>query len=673
MHHDRLSDSHIERGAIETGITETGQLTFARAIPRIAYVLIVAIGLNILCGIWIRQAEIVVLATQVSEAVPPVPAIGVLLLLLITNMLLKLIHPALALSRAEVMLVYFFTTIASSLPGCGIVRFLFALIGTPIYYASAENEFDTVLWQNLPRWLIPMDKDAMRSLYLSSPAGVPWGIWLPKLAWWTLFFLLYWICSLGLVSLFARQWCDKEKLVFPLVQLPLEITKIEGGKLTFFRDRLMWIGFIASSFYNAMNMLNAYFPSVPAFGKMFDMGASFVESPWRALRPLIIWYRPELVGFGFLVPTDVSLSIWLSYMLIKLQAFVGEVIGYRYPGYPFAQEQSLGAYIAMAIYLLYTARLHIWEALIRAFRHSTATHGDEQNEVANPRQSLMLIAIGFIGMVAFASAAGMATWLASLYFAIVIAVAFVYARIRAEVGIPLIWMFPFFQQKRSITYTLGTRRLLERGGVKSMATFALFTFMARGYYPELIGYQIEGVKMADSAGWKRSAIIPWSILALIIGLWIGFYFHLTPYYGYGAVRLRGGIWGTWLAMEEYRAVVSATHIPSPPEMPKVIATIGGSICVSLFAAIRLLFLQVPIHPLGYAMAGAYGDLIWGPFFIVWLLKTLILRYAGGVAYRKCIPLFLGFALGHYFTAGLVWGLWSVTGAEVFSRYGVWFG
>ncbi|MCS7254731.1 MAG: DUF6785 family protein [Armatimonadota bacterium] len=668
MHRDKISDSRI--GTVEL---ETRRLTSVQLAFRTAYVLTVAVGLNILCGVWIRQAEIVVLATQVSEAVPPVPAIGVLLLLLFGNLLLRLIHPAIAFSRAELMLIYFFTTISSSLPGCGIVRFLFALIGTPIYYASAENEFDTILWHNLPSWLVPMDRDAMRSLYLSSAAGIPWGVWLPKLAWWTLFFTLYWICSLGLVSLFARQWCDKEKLVFPLVQLPLEITRTEDGRLTFFRNRLMWLGFIASSFYNAMNMLNAYFPSVPAFGKFFDMGASFIESPWRALRPLIIWYRPELIGFGFLVPTDVSLSIWLSYMLIKVQAFVGEIIGYRYPGYPFPQEQSLGAYIAMAIYLIYTARLHIADALKRALGYRSNSRNGEYSEVLNPRQSLLLITSGFFGMVLFASMAGMATWLASLYFAIVIIVAFVYARIRAEVGIPLIWMFPFFQQKRSITYTLGTRPLLDRGGVKSMAAFALFTFMARGYYPELIGYQIEGVKMADNAGWKRSAIIPWSTIALIVGLWIGFYFHLTPYYHYGAIRLRGGIWGTWLAMEEYRAVVNAVRMPSPPEMPKVIATLSGAICVSLFAVIRLLLLQVPIHPLGYAMAGAYGDLIWGPFFIVWLLKTLILRYAGGVAYRKCIPLFLGFALGHYFTAGLVWGLWSVTGAEVFSRYGVWFG
>lgn len=651
-------------------VTEEKRYRMIGQLGRIIYVLTVAIGLNILCGIWIRQAEIVVLATQVSEAVPPVPAIGILLLLFFSNPLLKLIHPSLAFSRSELLLVYFFTTIASSLPGCGIVRFLFALIGTPIYYASAENEFDTILWKNLPNWLIPMDRDAIRSLYLGSAAGVPWGVWIPKFAFWTLFFLLYWLCSLGVISLFARQWCDKEKLVFPLVQLPLEITRREDGRLTFFRDKLMWLGFIASSFYNAMNMLNAYFPSVPSFGKMFDMGASFIESPWRALRPLIIWYRPELIGFGFLVPTEVSFSIWFSYILFKVQAFVGEVIGYRYPGFPFLQEQSLGAYIAMAIYLLYAARLHIAEALRKAFQPSLK---EGLNEVTSPRFSLALIVLGFVGMVAFAHAAGMALWLAFLYFAIVLAVAFVYARIRAEVGIPLIWMFPFFQQKRSITYTLGTRVLLDRGGVKSMATFALFTFMARGYYPELIGYQIEGVKMADHAGWKRSAVITWSIAALVVGLCIGYYFHLTPYYHHGAVRLRGGIWGTWLAMEEYRAVVNAVRIPSSPEMPKVAATLGGAICVFIFAAIRLLFLQVPIHPLGYAMAGAYGDLIWGPFFIVWIIKTLILRYAGGFAYRRSTPFFLGFALGHYFAAGLVWGLWSVTGAEVFTRYGVWFG
>jgi len=639
---------------------------------RVLWIFLVAFTLNWVCGIWVRQAEIVVLATQVTEAVPPVPAIGVLLFLLIVNQLLRRICKPLSFSRSEILLIYFFTTIASSLPGCGIVRFLFALIGTPVYYASGENEFDTILWKNLPSWLVPLDRDTIRSLYLGSTAGVPWDVWIPKLLWWTLFFVLYWVCSLGLIGLIVRQWCDKEKLVFPLVQLPLELTKSENGKILFLRNKLMWIGFSLSSLYNAMNMLNAYFPSFPALGKMFDMGASFIESPWSALKPLIIWYRPELIGFGFLVPTDVSFSIWFSYLLFKLQALIGELIGYRYAGFPFYQEQSLGAYLAMSAYLLYTARLHILEALQSIFRKEKSAQ-QAQREVLSPKLSLAFLVFGFIGMVVFAVAAGMATWLACLYFSIVLAVAFVYARIRAEVGIPLIWMFPFFQQKRFITYTLGTQPLLDRGGVKSMTAFALFTFMSRGYYPELIGYQIEGIRISDHLGWKRSTTIPWSILAVVVGLVIGYYFHLTPYYHHGAVRLRGGIWGTWLAMEEYRAVVSAVHIPSPPEMPKVVATIAGAICVALLAAIRLVFLQMPIHPLGYAMAGAYGHLIWGPFFIVWLIKSLILHYAGGVVYKRCIPFFLGFALGHYFTAGLVWGLWSVTGAEVFTRYGVWFG
>jgi hypothetical protein len=38
-----------------------------------------------------------------------------------------------------------------------------------------------------------------------------------------------------------------------------------------------------------------------------------------------------------------------------------------------------------------------------------------------------------------------------------------------------------------------------------------------------------------------------------------------------------------------------------------------------------------------------------------------------------VPLFLGFALGHYVTAGVIWGLMSATGKAPFQRYAVWFG
>ncbi len=95
--------------------------------------------------------------------------------------------------------------------------------------------------------------------------------------------------------------------------------------------------------------------------------------------------------------------------------------------------------------------------------------------------------------------------------------------------------------------------------------------------------------------------------------------------------------------------------------------------VIVLTFLHLRFTSFPLHPLGYAMTCSYGSLIWGSFFIVWLLKSLMLRYGGMKLYRQTIPFFLGFALGHFAVAGILWGLTGVWTGEAVKGYAVWFG
>jgi hypothetical protein len=77
--------------------------------------------------------------------------------------------------------------------------------------------------------------------------------------------------------------------------------------------------------------------------------------------------------------------------------------------------------------------------------------------------------------------------------------------------------------------------------------------------------------------------------------------------------------------------------------------------------------------MGFAMASAYGYHLWAPFLVVWLLKSLILRLGGHNTYRRLIPFFLGFALGRYLFAGIVWGFMGLIGSPVTESYVLHFG
>ncbi len=644
-------------------------------LSRLPYLLALSLSLTIFGGWWMKQAEVIVLASQVTEAVPPIPALGALLLLLIVNPLLRKLSPALALSRSEMLFIYAFCTIATAVPACGSLRFVLSLTTYPIYYERMQPTLRLdLVTPYIPDWLVPKEFAVIRDLYQGRPdAKVLWDVWLIPIASWTVFFVVFWMALTGILCVFEKRWREHERLVFPLLYLPLRATEENPpeGLPKFWRDPLMWLGFSLSAFYNALNIANAFFPQFPTPGKFYNLGQYFTAPPLDALVPLTLWYRPEVVGLGYLMPTEVAFTVWFTYALFKIEALIGRMLGWQWAGYPFTQEQGLGSYLATAFLLFYAARYYLWDwakAIVKPERWSY------EGDALSPRETTIWLLIGVGGCLAFLVAAGMHPTLATIYLLLTLLVALVYTRIRAEVGAPMVWLFPYYQHKKVILYTLGTERVMSWGGVRSMTAFAIFTFMARGFFHSYTGTQFENIRLGTQVGYPTRLWVQLSVLAVIVGVIMGFYFHLVPYYKSGAVNLReGGIWGHWHSVAEYSAIVSYRTTPLPPDIQRIVATVLGAIFTLLFGAIRFNFPTSPFHPLGFAIAGAYGDLVWFPFLTVWVAKFLVLRYGGGRLYRRTVPFMLGFALGHYIVAGVIWGLWSTTGKPPFQRYGVWFG
>jgi len=172
------------------------------------------------------------------------------------------------------------------------------------------------------------------------------------------------------VSLFQRRWVEEERLSFPIVQLPLEMAGIReqfAGGRPFWRNHVMWIGFGVAAIYNLVNILGALYPSIPSFGTTFDLAPKDLPSVWRYWRPMVIQYRPELIGFGFLVSSEVSFSIWFFFVLSKIEGILCYLWGLNVAGVPFEQEQSLGAFLLLGLWLLWAVRGHLAAAAREIF------------------------------------------------------------------------------------------------------------------------------------------------------------------------------------------------------------------------------------------------------------------------------------------------------------------
>ena len=656
---------HTEQRRTETGLT-------VRAL--VLSLVFVAIG-----NYWIRASGLINHAVQIGESVPPIPAVAALIFMTVLNPFLRRFAKILILSQAEIIVVYCTVAIAISMSSIGMVRYFLPVLTAPFYYATPENEY-TLFNQYLPNWFVVTDKSAIVGSYEGAEStGVPWGAWAIPLAAWTLMFVAFFWTMLCLVVIFRRKWMDEERLVFPVAKFGLEIVQeASPGSFVgpFFRNRYMWVGFGLAFFYNLLNIVHAFAPTFPALSQSFNLGLLFTDRPWSAMRPISFQLRPAIFGLAYLMPLDVNFSVWFFYLLLKLEALVTSAMGYNLPGFPYVHDQSSGAFLALAIAFFWVARRSIGDVIAKALGRKAV---DDSREPLSYRVAFFG-AIGGIGFICvWCVAAGMSIGTVLLYFGLILAFALVYTKIRAEAGAPMIWLFPYGEHKRMMLNALGPGAFMPNGSLQNLSVFASLTFLSRGYFPAFMAYQLESIKLSDDVGMSRRRMSLAIMFALGVGLAGGCWMHLDAFYEYGANSLEGGdgihggTRGASLIWQEYDILKSYLISTNSPNYARTAAVGVGFVVTSILTILRRSFLQFPLHPLGFAMVTAYGDPLWGAFLAAWVFKLLITRFGGIGLYRKLIPGFLGVALGHFFTAGIVWGILGTMGDESFRRYGVWFG
>ena len=156
--------------------------------------------------------------------------------------------PRLALDRGELLTIFIMLWVVGVLPQWGWSDYWIAIIGSPFYLATPENQWSDMLFPYLP-WRVFPDSSprVLDGFWMGLPQGtaVPWDGWVEAIIQWmgaSLGMVVFGFC---LVVLFQRQWMEAEKLAFPLAQMPLDLTKgFDGPRRVpdLFCSGLFWIG-----------------------------------------------------------------------------------------------------------------------------------------------------------------------------------------------------------------------------------------------------------------------------------------------------------------------------------------------------------------------------------------------------------------------------------------------
>jgi len=475
--------------------------------------LLTGIVLSILVDLWLHYAELVLGSarghTALANTSIPVGAFCAFLFVVSINQFLRR-YSLPAFNRGELITIYAMLTTSTVISSSGGLHFLIPTLVAGFWFASPENKWAKLFHRYVPAWLVPKSRSAIENFYLGD-SPVPIKAWLkPMLLWLSLLFALV-FATLCINLIFRKQWIERERLTFPTVFLPVEMTK-EG----FFRNRLIWIGFAIPFILDAINTLSFNFPTIPRIEvRPRDISPYFTTPPFNAIGYTPISFYPFVIGIGYLISLEVLFSSWFFFVLTRVQRILGAAWGIGQQGgpiaeFPFIGHQGAGAFIGIAIVALWLGRRHLKEVFLTAIGRARADEG----EPFSYKFSFWGFILSLTFIIGFCVVAGMRLIVAVPLVLIALAYMMSATRMRAEAGNA--WLFgPDVDPNTLMTSTIGTKIYLPQD-LTIMSYMRVFT----SYDLRCLSmpHQLDALKMAELTGTSARSIVINILIAIVCGL-----------------------------------------------------------------------------------------------------------------------------------------------------------
>ena len=549
------------------------------------------------------------------------------------------------LSRSELFVILIMVMVAGLIPSNGLVGFFLVVLATPYYFAGPENRWAEFLHEHIRGWVVPKELWAMRWFFEGLPEGesIPWSVWLVPVAWWLLFFAALTFATLAVMVILRRQWSTNERLAYPLVHVPVALVEQEpgGGAPSLLRNPLFWTGAGVSFFILSWNILNYFYPTLPAIplkNKYFAVARGFPSIELRL--------NFFVLGFAYFANLDVLLSLWLFRILYIIQLGTYNRLGVDTGGsedqfsYGLLGWQSYGALATMVLWGLWVARGHLKNVVRKAF--GRAEDVDDSTELMGYRTAVWGLILSVLFMAAWFHQAGMELKLIAAYLLGSFILFLGIGRIVAESG--LLYVRGPMSAQVFGSYLLG----VGPGGLSSASITALgFTYTTISQGKGLFAAGLAQItKMGEFVRGNRRALL-WAIVAaFVVGALAAILFTLYFGYQYGAFNFRtwhfrwGGLW-------VFNDTVKKMRNPFPTDWTRLSYLGIGAVGMAVLYFFRLRLPWWPIHPIGLAVNCTYfTQKTFFAIFIAWAIKVVVLKIGGVNLFRRSRPFFIGILVGY---------------------------
>ncbi len=485
---------------------------------------------------------------------------------------------------------------------------------------------------------------------------IPWSAWWRPLVAWGGFLGLVMSGTLSLAVLMRRKWVDSERFALPLTRIPLMLIGEPGepdrGYATpIWRNRMMWIGFVAGLVWCLLRIFSFYNPAIPDPTIEVDL-APYFGPEWGRTWEITFTVMALFVSIAIFVELNILISAVIGFLMFRLLFWYGYVSGMdATQGFPFDHEQQIGAYVAYAACMLIFSRKYFREVLKEAVTRQTPDRG----EIFSYRTALLLLAGVFAGSAWWAGWIGLSVSGLLLFMGFLLLIGFVAMRIRAECGVPYGYFTP----------TNLAPVMLLAGGIPVFGPdLVVFTFVASFFvtvanFMMIPGTQLEVMELGRRYGVRPRHILGLCLIAMVGGLLIGGWSFLSMSYAVGGNTMQYDwpyIPKNYYLRPLYQELIQVSRLAEESAAvtateegiaPSTYGYLYGAGVTALLAIGRQLFAGFWFHPIGFILGttlhmGMGWISVWGSILTAWFIRLLVVKIGGAETVRtKLLPFFAG--------------------------------
>ncbi len=620
--------------------------------------------------------EIIMAATQLGSFSPPgIALVTLIVFALAVNPLLRTLPKRLGLkpfSGGELAATYVVLLAIAPVVSCQFAQWVVPVTTGAIYYQTSSNHFGEFI-HLIPKWWGPKDPKVIKQFFEGAPAyDIPWKEWIsPLTSIGSMVFILYFV-FLCLSILLEEQWNKRERLSYPLVQLPLALMEepVEGVFAPMLRNKVLWLGVAVPGVVHLLNGLHSYFPGVVQIPLLqIQVGSYFTSEPWSSINPFFISIYFCLIGYAFLLPFDIAMSMWAFFFLLKAECVISAALGWSFAGstrglraaqFPYVVAQQTGALLTLVGLSFWTARHHLAEVWDKVLGRKPIKPGEPPY-----RMAMLGAVLGWLALAGWIALAGMPFWLGLVFFALTLIFMIAVHRMMAEGGTNFLWSAQ--SAPNYILYSIDGGSRFSPQTWQILFAMPYFTWNFKG----AVGpHAFESFKIMDEVKLPKRGLAVLSLVGILIGIIAGYWAMLY------LVHTRGG----GATLDDYRYVhvghrpfdelLSVLNFPEGFSATKFFAIFIGVGIMLLTAMMRWRFIWWHLHPIGYAASTIWAiNYMWFSMLVGSILNYLLSKYGGLKLYRKARPFFLGLILGDFIMMIFWLVIDSITGVRGYRLFG----